>query len=156
MRVEVIPSLNVPCDHGYHTRAGNVIADELVKELAARNTEPIRLVTRNPKVLPGAAEAISADLAILDDTVHGVSGSSIVLLVVGCSSIRLHERLPVYHVRKSRWAMTEETPSTTSSIRRSLRPRSVSSRPRTRKAYAEPAAYRAGASPALQPGALEV
>jgi nucleoside-diphosphate-sugar epimerase len=63
--------------------AGGVIADELVKELAAHSTEPIRLVSRNPELLPGAAEAVSADLAILDDTVRAVSGSRIAFLVVG-------------------------------------------------------------------------
>jgi len=63
--------------------AGGVIADELVKELVTRNTEPIRLVSRNPKLLPGAAEAVSADLAVLDDTVRAVSGCRIAFLVVG-------------------------------------------------------------------------
>jgi predicted amino acid dehydrogenase len=35
--------------------ADGVIADELVKELAAHSTEPIRLVSRNSEQLPGRA-----------------------------------------------------------------------------------------------------
>jgi nucleoside-diphosphate-sugar epimerase len=63
--------------------AGGVIADELVKALAANNTEPIRLVSRNPKLVAGAAETAAADLSNLDDTVRAVSGSRLVFLVVG-------------------------------------------------------------------------
>jgi uncharacterized protein YbjT (DUF2867 family) len=48
--------------------AGGAIGSELVKELTARN-ESIRLVSRNPKLVPGAAEAVAADLSNLDDTV---------------------------------------------------------------------------------------
>ncbi len=39
--------------------AGGAIGSELVKELTARN-EPIRLVSRNPKLAPGATEAVAA------------------------------------------------------------------------------------------------
>jgi nucleoside-diphosphate-sugar epimerase len=63
--------------------AGGVIADELVKELAARSSEPIRLVSRNPKLLPGATETVVADLSNLDDTMRAVSGSRVAFLVVG-------------------------------------------------------------------------
>ncbi|MDB5029191.1 MAG: NAD-dependent epimerase/dehydratase family protein, partial [Candidatus Eremiobacteraeota bacterium] len=63
--------------------AGGVIADELVKELVARSSEPIRLVSRNPKLVPGATETVAADLSVLDDTVRAVSGSRIAILVVG-------------------------------------------------------------------------
>jgi nucleoside-diphosphate-sugar epimerase len=63
--------------------AGGVIADELVKELVARSSEPIRLVSRNPKLVPGATETVAADLSVLDDTVRAVSGSRIAFLVVG-------------------------------------------------------------------------
>jgi nucleoside-diphosphate-sugar epimerase len=63
--------------------AGGVIADELVKELAARDTERIRLVSRNPKLVPGATETLAADLSNLDDTVRAVSGSRVAFLVVG-------------------------------------------------------------------------
>jgi len=62
--------------------AGGAISSELVKELTPRN-EPIRLVSRNPKLLPGAAEAVAADLSNLDDTVRAVSGSRIAFLLVG-------------------------------------------------------------------------
>src|SRR6202022_2028428 len=62
--------------------AGGAIGNALVKELAARN-EPIRLVSRNPKLVPGAAEAVAADLSNLDDTVKAVSGSRIAFLLVG-------------------------------------------------------------------------
>src|SRR3981081_620303 len=62
--------------------AGGAIGSELVKELTARN-EPIRLVSRNPKLVPGAAEAVAADLSNLDDTVRAVSGSRVAFLLVG-------------------------------------------------------------------------
>jgi len=62
--------------------AGGAIGNELVKELAARN-EPIRLVSRNPKLVPGAAEAVAADLSNLDDTVKAVTGSRTAFLLVG-------------------------------------------------------------------------
>src|SRR6266478_2568018 len=62
--------------------AGGAIGNELVKELSARS-EPIRLVSRNPKPVPGAAETVAADLSNLDDTVKAVSGSRVVFLLVG-------------------------------------------------------------------------
>jgi nucleoside-diphosphate-sugar epimerase len=62
--------------------AGGAIGSELVKELTARN-EPIRLVGRNPKLVPGAAEAVAGDLSNLDDTVKAVSGSRVAYLLVG-------------------------------------------------------------------------
>src|SRR5882757_1162112 len=62
--------------------AGGAIGSELVKELTTRN-ESIRLVSRNPKLVPGAAEAVAADLSNLDDTVAAVSGSRIAYLLVG-------------------------------------------------------------------------
>jgi nucleoside-diphosphate-sugar epimerase len=62
--------------------AGGAIGNELVKELTLRN-EAIRLVSRNPTLVPGAAEAIAADLSNLDDTLKVVSGSRIVFLVIG-------------------------------------------------------------------------
>src|SRR5258708_21109034 len=61
--------------------AGGSIGSELVKELTARN-EPIRLVSRSPKLVPGA-EALAADLSNLDDTVAAVSGSRVAFLLVG-------------------------------------------------------------------------
>ena len=62
--------------------AGGAIGSELAKELTSRN-EPIRLVSRNPKLVPGAAEAVAADLSNLDDTVAAVSGSRVAYLLVG-------------------------------------------------------------------------
>ena len=62
--------------------AGGTIGNELVKKLTPRN-EDIRLVSRNPTLVPGAAEAIAADLSNLDDTLKVVSGSRIVFLVIG-------------------------------------------------------------------------
>jgi putative NADH-flavin reductase len=62
--------------------AGGAIGNELVKELTPRN-EAIRLVSRNPTLIPGAAEAIAADLSNRDDTLKVVSGSRIVFLVIG-------------------------------------------------------------------------
>lgn len=62
--------------------AGGVISNELVKLLAARN-EPFRLVGRHPVAVPGATELVSADLAVRDETVRAVSGSSVVYLLVG-------------------------------------------------------------------------
>src|ERR1700730_253266 len=62
--------------------AGGAIGSDLVKELIARN-ESIRLVSRNPKLVPGAAEAVAADLSNLDNTVKAVTGSRIAFLLVG-------------------------------------------------------------------------
>ena len=62
--------------------AGGAIGNELVKVLTAGN-EPIRLVSRNPKLVPGAAEAVAADLSNLGDTVKAVSGSRVVFLLAG-------------------------------------------------------------------------
>jgi nucleoside-diphosphate-sugar epimerase len=62
--------------------AGGAIGSELAKELTSRN-EPIRLVSRNPKLVPGAAVVVAADLSNLDDTVAAVSGSRVAYLLVG-------------------------------------------------------------------------
>jgi nucleoside-diphosphate-sugar epimerase len=113
--------------------AGGAIGNELVKELTARN-ELIRLVSRNPKIVPGVEEAVAADLSNLDDTLKAVSGSSVVFLVVGLkydlkvwrevwprimrnaieaakrSNARLVFLDNVYMYGKVDGAMTEETP----------------------------------------------
>jgi nucleoside-diphosphate-sugar epimerase len=113
--------------------AGGAIGSELVKELAARN-EAIRLVSRNPKLVPGAAEAVAADLSNLDDTVKAVTGSRIAFLLVGlkydikvwrelwprimCNTIEAAKRANaklvffdnVYMYGKVDGPMTEETP----------------------------------------------
>src|SRR5882672_8494350 len=62
--------------------ANGAIGSELVKELTTRN-ESIRLVSRNPKLVPGAAEAVAADLSNLDETVKAVTGSRVAFLLVG-------------------------------------------------------------------------
>ena len=62
--------------------AGGAIGIELVKELAQKG-QRVRLVGRNPKLVAGAAEAVSADLTDLDKTIEAVSGSEIVHLLVG-------------------------------------------------------------------------
>jgi nucleoside-diphosphate-sugar epimerase len=62
--------------------AGGVIGDELAKLLAARN-EPFRVVGRQPRTVPGAAETVVADLSDLEQTIRAVAGSSVVHLLVG-------------------------------------------------------------------------
>jgi len=61
--------------------AGGAIGTELVKELA-RVRQPVRLVARNPRPVEGA-EAVSADISNLDQTIGAVSGSTVVHLLVG-------------------------------------------------------------------------
>src|SRR5260370_2651330 len=62
--------------------AGGAIGSELVKELIARN-ESIRLVSRKPKLFPGVAEVVAADLSTFDDTLKAVSGSRVAFLLAG-------------------------------------------------------------------------
>ena len=62
--------------------AGGAIANKLVKVLAARK-QPFRLVGRNPRSVPGAAETISADLSDREQTIRAVAGSIMVYLLVG-------------------------------------------------------------------------
>jgi nucleoside-diphosphate-sugar epimerase len=62
--------------------AGGAIGNELIKELTARN-EPIRLVSRNARQVPGVAEAVSADLSNFHDTLKALSGSRVAFLVAG-------------------------------------------------------------------------
>jgi nucleoside-diphosphate-sugar epimerase len=62
--------------------AGGAIGNELVKLLAERN-QPFRLVGRNPKMVPCAAEVHPADLSDKDQTIAAVKGSSVVFLLVG-------------------------------------------------------------------------
>ena len=113
--------------------AGGAIGSELFKELSARG-EPIRLVSRNPKLEPGAAEAVAADLSKLDDALKAISGSRVAFLVAGLkydlqvwreywprimdnvieackrSGARLVFFDNVYMYGKVNGAMTEETP----------------------------------------------
>jgi nucleoside-diphosphate-sugar epimerase len=62
--------------------AGGSIGDELIKELVARK-ERVRLVSRSPKLVPGAAEAVAADLATLGGALNAVSGCRTAFLLVG-------------------------------------------------------------------------
>ena len=62
--------------------AGGAIGTELVKELA-RSGQPIRLVGRNPTLVQGATESVSADLSNRDQTISAVLGSTVVHLVAG-------------------------------------------------------------------------
>jgi nucleoside-diphosphate-sugar epimerase len=62
--------------------AGGAIGTELVKDLVQKG-QRVRLVGRNPKLVEGAAEVVSADISNLDQTIAAVSGSSVVHLLVG-------------------------------------------------------------------------
>jgi nucleoside-diphosphate-sugar epimerase len=62
--------------------AGGVIGNELVKLLAA-DGQPVRLVGRQPVLLQGAQEAVTADLCDQAQTLNAVAGSSIVFLLAG-------------------------------------------------------------------------
>jgi len=62
--------------------AGGAIGVELLKKLRGQG-QRIRLVGRNPRPVPGAAEVVAADLSQLDRTIAAVSGSEIVYLLVG-------------------------------------------------------------------------
>jgi len=61
--------------------SGGAIGSELVKHLTAG--EPVRLASRNPKLVPGAAETVAADLSNFDDTLRAVSGSRVAFLLAG-------------------------------------------------------------------------
>lgn len=62
--------------------AGGTIGTLLLKELSAKGESP-RLVGRNAKMVPGAKEAVAADLSDPQQTMNAVAGSSVVYLVVG-------------------------------------------------------------------------
>jgi nucleoside-diphosphate-sugar epimerase len=62
--------------------AGGAIGNELVKELA-RAEQPVRLVSRNPRAVAGAAETISADLCDLNQTITALANSTIAYLLAG-------------------------------------------------------------------------
>ena len=61
--------------------AGGPISNELVKIVSANGT-PLRLVSRNPKPLPGAA-ILSADISDQQQAITAVAGSSTVYLLIG-------------------------------------------------------------------------
>lgn len=60
--------------------SGGAIGSELVKHLTAG--EPVRLASRNPKLVPGA-ETVAADLSNFDDTLRAVSASRVAFLLAG-------------------------------------------------------------------------
>lgn len=62
--------------------AGGVISNEVVTLLGARK-QPIRLVGRHARALPGVQEVLSADVSDKEQTIRTVAGSSIVYLLVG-------------------------------------------------------------------------
>lgn len=62
--------------------AGGAIGDPLA-QLLVKSKQPVRLVGRNPKSVPGAAETVQADLTDREQTIRAVAGSSIVHLLVG-------------------------------------------------------------------------
>lgn len=62
--------------------AGGAIGTELVAELA-QFRQQVRLVGRNPTLVPGATEVVAADISDLDQTIKAVSGSTVVYLMVG-------------------------------------------------------------------------
>jgi nucleoside-diphosphate-sugar epimerase len=123
--------------------AGGAIGNELVKHLTPG--EPVRLVSRNPKLVPGAAETVAADLSNFDDTLRAVSGSRVAFLLAGLkydlkvwrelwprimhnaieackrSNTRLVFFDNVYMYGKVEGAMTEETPFRPSSKKGEIR-----------------------------------
>jgi nucleoside-diphosphate-sugar epimerase len=69
--------------------AGGAIGNELAKELG-RKGEQVRLVGRNPKLVAGAIEVHSADVADLNQAIAAVSGSTVVHLVIG---VKYHHKI---------------------------------------------------------------
>ncbi|HJT90153.1 MAG TPA: NAD-dependent epimerase/dehydratase family protein [Bryobacteraceae bacterium] len=124
--------------------AGGAIGGALVPLLAARN-EPVRLASRHPKAVEGAAEVMRADLSNFDDALRAVSGSRIAFLLAGLkydlkvwsemwprimrntieaakrSGTRLVFFDNVYMYGKVEGAMTEETPFRPSSQKGEIR-----------------------------------
>jgi len=62
--------------------AGGTIGTQLLRELSQAGKR-VRLVGRNPKILHGATEVVSADLSDLEQTIRAVSGSKTVHLLIG-------------------------------------------------------------------------
>jgi nucleoside-diphosphate-sugar epimerase len=62
--------------------AGGATGTELVSVLA-QSRQQVRLVGRNPTLVPGATEVVAADISDLDQTIKAVSGSTVVYLLVG-------------------------------------------------------------------------
>ena len=113
--------------------AGGAIGTQLAVALAHAGQQ-VRLVGRNPRLVAGATEVVSADVSDLDQTIRAVAGSTVVHLVVGLkydhriwgelwprimqnaieACKRAHARLiffdNVYMYGKVDGRMTEETP----------------------------------------------
>lgn len=126
--------------------AGGAIGNELVKLLALRK-QPFRLVGRNPRMVPGAAEVHPADLSNKEQTIQAVAGSTVVFLLAGLkydrkiwaetwprimentieACKRANARLiffdNVYMYGKVNGTMTEETPFNPSSKKGEIRAR---------------------------------
>lgn len=62
--------------------AGGAISMELVKELA-KTGQSVRLVSRTPKMVQGAAETVAADILDPGQAIRAVSGSTVVYLLIG-------------------------------------------------------------------------
>jgi nucleoside-diphosphate-sugar epimerase len=67
-----------------HTIVGatGTIGRQLAQELVRKN-KPVRLVSRNPKVIPGATELVNADITDSTQAKEAIANSAIVYLVVG-------------------------------------------------------------------------
>ena len=63
--------------------ANGTIARELARQLPTRTTEPLRLVSRQPKRINLTDELLPADLTDAAQTAQAVAGSSVVYLVAG-------------------------------------------------------------------------
>lgn len=62
--------------------SGGIIANHLAKSLPLY-TDKIRLVSRNPKVVTGKEELVSADLTSAEQVMNAVKGSEVVYLTAG-------------------------------------------------------------------------
>lgn len=77
--------------------AGGQIADELARELHAKFTHDIRLVSRHPRKVNETDELVAADLMDSEQTSAAVAGSEVVYLTVGlpADSALWEQRFPV-------------------------------------------------------------
>lgn len=77
--------------------ANGIIATELAKELHAKYTKDIKLVSRNPKKVNETDKLFSADLMDAKQTEEAVKGSEIVYLTVGVPNVSIiaQERWPI-------------------------------------------------------------
>jgi nucleoside-diphosphate-sugar epimerase len=62
--------------------AGGAVSGSLIQELVKRG-DPIRVASRKARLVPGVAEAVTADVTDLSQTIKAVAGSSVVYLLVG-------------------------------------------------------------------------